>query len=164
MYPGKLALVALSRPRHPRQDGPQRAASSRYCGLLPSFPIAQKNALRQSPRPRPCQCFVLAPSEPGMSPRHSPDLLQTNLWRSFRKFRDAYRPSGRGGPCPGNTETPLASPVMAPQPNPSDPVFLSLEALRPRPSRALLAEMAAIKVARLLHHRLVEPIAGRSQL
>ena len=48
--------------------------------------------------------------------------------------------------------------------HPVEPVVSSRTALRPRPGRALLTAMAAIKVARPLHHRLVEPIAGRSQL
>jgi hypothetical protein len=153
---GRLVLAATP---------PSRRASK---GLILSaprplaiIPDCAKNSLRQSPRPRPGQCFGLAPTEPMTSPRRSPGLVQTNSWRPFRKFRDARRPSGRSGPRPGSTDAPLASPAIAPPPNPSDPVHSSSEALRPRSGRALLARMAAIKAARLLHHGFVEPIAGR---
>ena len=131
---------------------------------LAIIPDCAKNSLRQSPRNLPSQCFGLVSIEPVTSPRRSPGLVQANSWRPFRNFRVACRPSGRGGRRPGNTEIPLASPAITPPPDPPDPAFLSLEALRPRPSRALLAKMTAIKAVRPLHHRLVEPIAGRSQL
>ena len=50
---------------------------------------------------------------------------------------------------------------MTPSPTPVEPVVSSQDALWPRPSRALLNEMAAMKAARLLHHGLVETITGR---
>ena len=161
-HPGKLASVASSWPQHPRPEAPRRASSSWCRSLSPSFLITRRTRAPTEPsKPRSGQCFVLAPTEPMTSPRCSPGLVQTNSWRPFRKFCDAYHPSGRAGPCPGNTETPLASPVMAPPPNPSDPVFLSWEALRPRPGRALLDKIAAIEAVRPLHHGLAGPIAGR---
>jgi hypothetical protein len=52
---------------------------------------------------------------------------------------------------------------MTPSPNPVEPAVSSQEALRPRPGRAHLDEMAAIKAARPLHHGLAEPIAGRGR-
>ena len=123
---------------------PSRRASKGLILLAPRpldiVPDCAKNSLRQSSRPRPGQCFGLAPTESVTSPRRSPGLVQTKPWRPFRKLRIARPPSGRAGPRPGSTETPLASPAIAPPPNPSDPVFLAWEALRPRPGRALLAK------------------------
>ena len=52
---------------------------------------------------------------------------------------------------------PVASPAIAPLPTPSDPAFLSREALCPRLGQTELATMAAVEVARGLHHSLVEP-------
>ena len=144
---------------------PSRRASKGLILLAPRpldiVPDCAKNSLRQSSRPRRGQCFGLAPTESVTSPRRSPGLVQTNSWRRFRKFHDTYRPSGNVGPCQGNTETPLASPAIAPPPNPSDPVFFFLGSPEASSRQSSFGQMAAIKTVRPLHHGLVEPIAGR---
>ena len=101
--------------------------------------------------------------EPMASPGRSPSLVNTNP-QFDPPPRRLRRPGGPEWLRPGSTAAPLASSAMTPPPNPVEPAVSSLEALMQRPGRALLATIAAIKVARLLYHGLVEPIARWGQL
>ena len=55
---------------------------------LPLFPNCMTHPLQQSPWSCPGQCFGLVQTEYMTSPTRSPILVQMNMWRPSRKFRD----------------------------------------------------------------------------
>ena len=119
--------------------------------------------LTLEPSASPLVAHRLRPDRACASPRRSPSLVNT-ISQLGPPPRRPRRPSGPEWPHPGNAVPPSASSAMTPSPHPVEPTVSSRAALRPRPGRALLAEMAATKVARLLHHGLVDQIAGRGWL
>ena len=58
----------------------------------------------------------------------------------------------------------VASSASRMTPRPAEPTVLPQEGPGPRRGRWLFAMMVAVKAARLLHHGLTEPIAGRGRL
>ena len=142
----KVCIGCLILTVTPRWDRPQRASFSWHHRLSPSFTITWRTRSNRVIGLDPVSASALCQTEPVTSPRWSPGLVQKNSLRPFCKFCNTYRSSGtEKEPCLGNTETSLRCPTTASPPNPSNPTFLSLEAPRSRPGRALWVKMAVIK-------------------
>ena len=159
--PGGFAAVILANPRRSSRIGHNTLIwtglvllAPRPFTLIPDcatnfrlFP-ASASALRHQ--------SLVAQAEP----RPCLDELVTAIPQIPRR----HRPSGHIGPRQDSTAVTVASPVIAPPPNPADPVCLSQEALRPCPRQMPLTTIVAAKATRLLHHGLVESTASQSWL
>jgi hypothetical protein len=154
-----FAAATPSRPRQRCPGGPYRPLSIITVASLPSF-------LPWWP------CIVRAL---GLAPSGTSALAKQNLGYLAGGARPRLQrlvaidplppkichPSGTEWPQPGSTAATLASCAMTLLPNPVKPTVSAREALRNCPGEALSIVMAAMNIACLLYHDLVEPIAGR---
>ena len=134
-------------PAHPNSRRSDRPLAPRPRRLVSDYATA---SFRQSPWPRPGQhpglirVAVASPSSPSLS-------INLIVALPLRPFTAALPPSRRARRASlGQHGGPIG--------------LVCDHAPRPRPGRAHLAAVATTKAARLLHHGVVEPIAGRGRL